>query len=451
MPNLYAGFARQAITPPLGSDTAGYFEPHQAKEIVNDLFADTLVLQEEGGAPVALVDCDVIALSAETVQKIRARIQQLTGIPNRNILISATHTHTGPYTLDIFKGMADQIYLAFLEDQVCLTVQTAFQQLQPVSLHFTRTRVEGISCNRRMVFGDGSVHTHTTEADLPEMMGSEGPVDQELAVLEFRHLTGAPMGLVVNFALHPTNVRGERICSDYPGYLSDQISLHLGDEVLTLFTNGACGNIDSKTPELQTVAYGPQRAMQIAEVLGQTVVHALAQALSIDHTPVRVASEQVAIPLKEVPAEFVERASGILRGNEPESLFFTQGTRRPSLHKEKVYAREALLLAEMRKVSPMVSVEVQVIRLGEIVIVGVPVELFCEYGLEIKACAQQWFKGIILIELANGCFGYVPTLKAFEGGGYETRLARSSQLAPGAGELLCQTAIKILKQVADMR
>ncbi|MBW7938635.1 MAG: hypothetical protein H3C63_07485, partial [Candidatus Omnitrophica bacterium] len=89
------------------------------------------------------------------------------------ILISATHTHTGPYTLDIFEGEADQDYLNFLEQEVLLGFEEALNNLQPASLRITRTEVEKISCNRRMVFADGTVHTHITEKDL-DKSGSQG-------------------------------------------------------------------------------------------------------------------------------------------------------------------------------------------------------------------------------------------------------------------------------------
>ncbi|MBW7938224.1 MAG: hypothetical protein H3C63_05205, partial [Candidatus Omnitrophica bacterium] len=74
MPSLLAGLAQKSITPPIGASVAGYFEPHAAVEIINDLFAEILILRSETGGQAALIDCDVIGLSEETVRKIRRQI-----------------------------------------------------------------------------------------------------------------------------------------------------------------------------------------------------------------------------------------------------------------------------------------------------------------------------------------------------------------------------------------
>ena len=69
--------------------------------------------------------------------------------------------------------------------------------------------------------------------------------------------------------------------------------------------------------------------------------------------------------------------------------------------------------------------------------------MFCQFGLEIKA--QSPFAQTMVIELANDYTGYIPTPTAFEEGGYETWLARSSKLVPEAGPQLTETAVRLLK------
>ncbi len=448
MDGLRTGYARRKITPPLGAATAGYFEPHSATEIVNDLFAEVLVF-ELGGTYAVVVDCDVIGLDDTMVDHIRKRIAASTPVPAENVLVSATHTHTGPYTQDLFGGKADQEYLRFVEQEAAGAVHEALNRLEPSVLKVGRANVEGLSCNRRLVFKDGTVHTHITDADLPEVVDREGPADNELCVLQVFGSGGSPIGLWINFALHPTNVRGERICSDYPGYLSEFIRSKLGGNTGALFANGPCGNIDSKTPQLESVPYGPERARWIARQLAQTSLSAVDGALPLHVAPLTVDREIIQIPRKKVSPDLLERARLVLQENEPKELFFTRGTRRPSAHKERVYANEAMLMAELNVREPLVCLEVQAIRLGDFVAVGFPVELFCEYGLEVKRLARERFKHVFLVELANGCFGYVPMRKSFEGGGYETRLARSSQLAPEAGEVLVKAAERLLKRIAE--
>jgi neutral ceramidase len=109
------------------------------------------------------------------------------------------------------------------------------------------------------------------------------------------------------------------------------------------------------------------------------------------------------------------------------------------------YAREILALADERQTEPTVETEVQVLRIGEAAIVAVPCELFAEYGLQIKAASPC--RPTLVVGYANGIVGYVPTARAFEEGGYETRLCRSSKLAVDAGERMVAAARRMLAAV----
>lgn len=442
-----AGFAERKITPPIGTAMAGYFERRRAEGIANDLFATALVLRDGSGSSVAFVSCDVIAMDRKTVAAIREKAQAATGIPAGNIMVFAVHNHTGPITVDMFGQNADRDYVGFLEEQVAGAVDDAARDLKPVEPSFGRVEENRISCNRRVVMKDGSTHTHITDADAPNVVGREGPNDPEVGVLAFAAPGGGIRGTLVNFALHPTNVRGNRVCSDYPRYLAEHLKSVLGDDVVTVYANGACGNIDSKTPYLAGVPYGPGRAQRIGAELGRAVLKAVEGRLGFGSHSLVVVSETVPLPLKEVSAGQLAMAREVLEQQEPAELLFTKGSLRPSPLKERIYAREAVLLAERRAKSPYVEAEVQVVRIGDLAVVGVPVELFTEFGLEIKRLARERFKHAMVVELANGYLGYVPLPKSFEGGGYETRLARSSQLAPEAGDLLVAASSSLLEGI----
>jgi neutral ceramidase len=90
---------------------------------------------------------------------------------------------------------------------------------------------------------------------------------------------------------------------------------------------------------------------------------------------------------------------------------------------------------------------VQVVAVGDAAFVAIPGELFVEFGLAIKR--RSPFLYTYIAGLANGCVGYIPTRRAFAGGGYEIRLARSSKLVPEAGEQLTDTAVRLLEQVYE--
>ena len=92
---LRVGVAAVKISPPSGTPMAGYYYARGSEDVIDDLFAKAAVL-DDGSTKVALVVCDLITLPRDTVLEARQLIEQQTGIPGGHVMISATHTHTGP-------------------------------------------------------------------------------------------------------------------------------------------------------------------------------------------------------------------------------------------------------------------------------------------------------------------------------------------------------------------
>ena len=116
--------------------------------------------------------------------------------------------------------------------------------------------------------------------------------------------------------------------------------------------------------------------------------------------------------------------------------------RRSNLFGDEIaWLKEMLLVVD--RGNKKEDVPVGAVRINDAGFVFLPGEVFVEYGLRIKA--ESRLKPTFVIELTNNFLGYIPTRQAFsEGTGYEERLARSSNLAPEAGDLITDAALKLL-------
>jgi neutral ceramidase len=92
------------------------------------------------------------------------------------------------------------------------------------------------------------------------------------------------------------------------------------------------------------------------------------------------------------------------------------------------------------------TVEIQAMAIGDVAIVGFPVELFTAFGRRVKAASL--FANTVVATLANGWHGYAPTLEAFDRGGYEPRFAYPSRLVPEAGDRMTDAALEVLARLA---
>ena len=138
------------------------------------------------------------------------------------------------------------------------------------------------------------------------------------------------------------------------------------------------------------------------------------------------------IPLQDIsPEQLTNARSKIDKLGDPNTDFTV-----------KVVAVKTLDLDQRGQVWPM---EVQVFRLdAETALVCLPCEIFVELGLAIKAASP--FKRTLVISICNDRPSYVPTRKAFSEGSYEITNAR---VKPGAGEMLVEAAVELLKEVRN--
>jgi neutral ceramidase len=446
MAMLQAGAARVVITPPIGVPLSGYFvaegRKETAREVHDDLYARALVLSD-GDSIIAVVTTDLIALGDEELSMVRGEVQQKAGIAPEHLILACTHTHSGPIVhpfppVEIVPGQADEAYFRLLPRLIGSAVAMAARRMRPARIGAGKG-ASYININRREKLPDGTLR------GLPFLgRNPTGIHDREVGVLRVDDAqSGKPLAALLSYACHPV-VLGPNleISADYVGYTVNFLEENLGPGTVALFANGAQGDMNA------IVHPGTYKdAQRLGITLG---AEALKVALSTQtHGDARIATGTRRVELPLNPAAAPEQQRAYINFLQREHERFTREgddrhvwdiEMRLNVAHYRLYARERAQHTFMPAEITAFGIKGDGVSIG---LVSEPAELFCEYG--IKARQHSPFATTLVLGLANGFISYVPTPNAYTEGGYE---CEATQVAPEAGEQLCQTMIDALNAVS---
>jgi len=439
---LQAGVAVADITPPIGYRMCGYFNERLSTGVLNPLHAKALVLRQ-GGTRAAMVFCDLIGLSPEVSKRAREQVEREIGIPRDNILLAATHSHTGPLYFDAMrdyfheKAVAKQgkdpceekDYSSELVAGIVKAIKEADTKVRPVQAQAGVTPQQGLSFNRRFHMRDGTVRFNPGVLN-PDIVRAAGPIDSGVGMVFFRDANGKDaFASLVNFALHLDTTAGTLYGADYPYFVEQNLREKFGKDFVLLFGTGTCGDIN----HIDVTTKDRLKPETIGATLAGTM--AAAQSKAIAKPSLAVKRAVVEVPMQKFTAAEIAQAKKDMDKIGTSDLSF--------LDQVKAYK---IMDVQGRGGSTM-PLEVQAFRLSdEVAVVGLPGEVFVEIGLAIKKASP--FPITLVIELCQDDVAYVPTRKAFAEGSYETV---NSRIAPGGGEVMTDTAIRLLKELAPAR
>jgi hypothetical protein len=459
---LKVGVAETDITPPNGFPMAGYYHERLAEGTIDPLKAKAIVFRS-GETSAALVVCDLIGIATDLSREIRKRATARTGIPESNIVVSATHSHTAPdYMKELYLYLGEEEqqplraeYIKKLIAGPVDAIARADAGVSPSSLKSgSIEQTTEVSFNRRFVMRDGSVRTWQNYRN-PEVVRAAGPIDPAIELLMITSEDeGAPKGFLSNFALHLDTVGGTKWSADYPYFIEKTLRNEFDPQVISIFGTGCCGDINHSDPSRKQ----RNKVDFIGNSLGNSITQHLGELQSVDSAELFVASERVELPLQEAPRAEVERSVELLKlANAGEKIdFFEHVTAYKTLildqlrHKEP-YANSVEnitwgLSRSLAGIGERLPVDVTVMTIGnDLAIVCLPGEVFVELGLAIKQASP--FRTTMIIELSNSVETiYIPHRAAYAGGSYEVT---NSALQPGSGEMLVETALRLLRQAAS--
>jgi hypothetical protein len=394
-----AGVASVAITPEESMWMAGYAArkgPSEGK--VHDLWAKALALEDEQGGRVVIVTVELIGIPRPTREWMEKQVESRLKLPPENLLLNASHTHCGPviretrysiYGNTVYGLSAEQIeqsnqYVEQLQRTLVRLVGQALNNLAPARLGYTHARA-GFAMNRRS----------KTETGYRIAPNPGGPVDHDVPVLRVDSPDGRLQAVVFGYACHCTTMSFNKFCGDYAGFAQQYIQ-QAHPDATALFITG-CGGDQNPYP---------RRELDYCKQHGRALANGVETALSSQAKPVR---GPIKAGLETVTLEFAEPPSR--KQLEEKAKSSNKYERR---HAE-VLMEELERNGKIRKTYPY---PVQVIRFGDdLTLVALAGEVVVDYSLRLKAEIADpvvWVAGY-----SNDVFGYVPSLRVLQEGGYE--------------------------------
>lgn len=415
-PEWRAAAQSVVITPEKSMWMSGYAartKPSEGK--VHDLYAKVLIIADSRGQKVVIVTTDLIGITPALRDPIAARLESEFNISSSALLMNASHTHCGPELregkatrrgLGADRGAEAREYTQKLSKKLTAAIGQALVKLEPVTLKYSYGRA-GFSMNRRLPTAKG-----VSNSPHPQ-----GPVDQRVPVLSVTRPDGSIMAALFGYACHNTTLSFYQFCGDYAGFAQENLEAdHRG--MVALFMMG-CGGDQNPYP---------RRTLDLAKQHGRALSNAVEVALKVRkprliHGPLGVAMDDVELEFATPPT----RAELLIKKEK--------GNKYEKSHATRLLGQ----LEERGGIQTRYAFPLQVIQFGtDLTLAAICGETVVDYSLRLQKDLKSNLETTTAMEpiiwvagYSNNVFGYLPSLRVLNEGGYEGGGAMTYTSYPG--------------------
>lgn len=436
------GFYEKEITPPLGCAMPGYFNLRASTDVKDRLYARAVAVRSDSNCAI-IISIDQCVMQSASVKAVTDRVEEYTGIERGSILVSCTHTHTGiPLKDDGWqddeksydaKSGYDTVATKLIADCAIL----AYMRMQRAEVFFGKGEVDGISFCRNFYMKNSSPRTNPPRTS-PEIEGPVSDTDNELPLLFVKDLSGNPLGVIISFACHPDCVDREMYSGDYISELSIQLKKNFGNDFVTVFLLGTCGNINHFDVSKKSDAADHYKMM--GQKIAGEAIKTVAFASPLKQSGVKTSYEKMIIDRVEITEDEINEAKHTIETiKEMPGVKIAADGSDPDQYKLGMAKR---LMAFLDTAAPKYEVPMQVMQIGEFTLYAFPSEIFCHFGTLVKAGDGT---GVCMVaSLCNAWFGYVPTRDMFYDTIYES-CPGTNLLNKEAGYIMAEKLVSMKK------
>lgn len=438
---LRAGAATKIITNELGTIIQAAGHEQTASRVRDELEANVLYLADEN-ARVLLINCDVVAFDSPWAIDFRRHVADGVDVPERNVIICCTHTHTGPCVIpsNPFRHDYDEPWHLRVKEWLLEAAREAVENAAPCRIgHASGKAVIGY--NRRCCWSDGS-HSMFGDVTRDDFTGIEGPHDDTHATLFAETLEGEFIAVVHNNSAHPTNFYGRDFySSDYPGLARKLLRDALGN-IPILYLNGGIGD---NTPQNLFAPKDHQRDSEAnyhrqAFIAAGETLRLIHEAHRDENPVLKHVHEDLRLPVR-LPDE-----TKLLEDRKILDEALADESKREK-RMPLFMAHGRLRLMEAYKDDPFDTVSIHALRVGGCALATNPCELYGQFMIDVRR--RSPFATTMFSDLADGYCGYCPTMSGALTGGYSGEAILWTRLSLDAGYRIVDAAAKLLNQIHD--
>ena len=409
-----AGVARVLITPEQPMWAAGYAaRDHQIDSILHDLWVKALAIEDGEGSKALMISADLLGFPKALSDGIRDRLEKEYELSRAQIILSGTHTHSGPvledalydiYPLDAQDIPIIEQYSGKLADQIVALAGEALSSMEPVQI-YAQNGVTRFQVNRR----NNDASTLDAQSEL------KGPSDHAVPVIKVVDQEGNIMAVTFGYACHPTVLDQYEWSGDYPGFSMIELE-RLYPGTTALFFSGAGADQNPL----------PRRSIGLAKQYGKELAAAVERVLEEDmrelSPTLAVGYSEIELPLNPPPSlnelhEYAEAPEDYVRRWAEKMI-------------DKMEQEESFINSY--------PYPLQVWHMGDQMLVNMGGEVVVEYAIKLK---QIFGQDIFVFAYSNDEVAYIPSVTIIEEGGYEGLISQMVYGLPGTWKVDIESMI----------
>lgn len=435
---LQVGFGRKVILPEDSVPMSGYTDSSKRMSTgYRDYLYATCIAFTDGDETVLMITQDLFKSNEDWVEEVRQRINADTGIPADRIMICSTHNHAGPDTSSSLSAIV--AYKTLYMDALAAAAKEALEDRAAATLYTVTTQTENLNFPRHYTLSDGSYGgDNFGDFTSNTITGYANEGDPDMLLVKADREGDKQDVLIVNWQVYPCKLGTSddtNLSADFIGLVRTQVEKETG--MLCAYFTGAAGDLKPESKILEDKINASDE--EYSQAIAQCAIDALPGLTKVEGAGVAIAQTQFEYDMNHEDAHLLAQAKEVVStwntaGLEAAKILAEQQGFRSVYH-----AQQVTLRASRPQTGTM---ELNVVKVGDIAFVAAPYEMFCQSGIAIREASP--FAATVICSCANSYQGNFATQEAYDYGSYESDI---NPYARGCAEAAADQFIQMLKSL----